>query len=1556
LLIVNEQASKTMSYYFKSTSLFFLLFSFLTCRCVAQTWEHAYGYPGTPDAGDYGYAVIQTSDGGFACAGYTSSWGAGGKDVFVVKTDAAGHMQWQNVIGGLSDDVAYGIVQNAAGDYYVAGATNSYGLGSSDVYLIKFNSTGDTLWTKTYGGAQADNARAIMLTANEEIVMAGGTASFGAGSNDAYLIKTDTLGNLLWFKTIGRSGNDYALALNNIHDSGFIIGGYTESYAALNGYAIRTDSIGDTLWTKAFDIGTYSTRLITGVTELNNNNEFIFSGGGLRYSSGDFPHLFCISTALDGTFNYRRTTGTISDGANNITKTHDGGFATVGVRNNFGTRAELIKFDSLGIIQWRKTYQYISTSAYPYFCNGNSIAETSDSGFVLAGETYYSGQSDMLVIKTDALGNGQQYASMNITASGSTNFCTGGSVLLTAPPGFTVYKWLRYTSSLNWIAGADSSSYLVTQAGTYYCELADNNGIYHTTGITVTVIPIPTASVTPTYANFCAATGGSTTLTTNAVSMATYQWYLNGNPITGATNTSYSTSSSGTYKVVTTNSCGSATSNNVIVNASYIPYPSIYYTTNIIHRYYGSPSPCNYYVHFYINPISGASYQWYFNGNPLAGETNTSIDIFGTGTYYISVTTPCGTINSNSENVQIYTHSPTITAAGPISGCNLTSVNLYFSYFEVSSLQWNLNGNPIPGATGSSYTATASGTYTITFNPIYCTSTYYTSPGINVSLNSTPFPSIAASGNTTVCNSDSVLLSASVSGGSYQWKKNNVNISGATSQNYYASQSGNYTCVITTSSCGTNTSNSIAVWSGFPTGSTSASLNPICQGGSSNLSVASTSINLSYQWRLNGLNIPGAVNSTYTATSPGNYDCIITNTCGNIISNTVALTVNPSPIANLTPSGSVFLCPSQNILLIADTATGYAYQWKRNNVNISGATSPTYSANVTGSYTVNVTLSGCSSLSTPTVLNSATSPVANIWSSGPLNYCGGDSVRLNTNTSPNYSYQWFKNSVLIPGAVNSFYYAGTSANFSVMTSNQYGCTIASLPVTVNQNINSSLMILYYQLSTTFCINDSIELTSSITGTSYQWMKNNVIIPGATNQTYYADSAAIYSVSVTDFSGCTGVASISINNYPQPSSLIAPAGPIQLCTGDTVVLSVPSCTQCTYQWYRDTVMITGATTNSYVATQTGSYTILVANQYGCSSLSVPDTVILNNVSIPVASITSADTVLCPNDSIALNITQDTIYNYQWRLNGLNIPGATDSLYYAAIIGTYDCIVANVCGSITTNPILITPDPLNMIAISAADTVLCSGDSLELIATTDVSFSYQWRLNGLNILGAMDTSYFATAMGVYDCIISNSCGSSFTNTIIITQGPAVPGIPGYISGPNRPCPNTSSVNYWISPVNGATSYIWTVPLTASISSGQGSTSIYVDYSSSFISGIIRVRASNICGIGPTRNLLVSQALWCISSNPNKPSPEFDFSPGNLQLLLYPNPFSSSFTVNVFSPAEGSCLLSVIDIAGREILRTEIPMNSNLYFGENFSSGIYFIEVQTKSGVIAKRLVKQ
>jgi hypothetical protein len=208
-------------------------------------WTKTYG--GTGD--DEPTSVQQTADGGYIITGETGE--INGFDVYLIKTDAIGDTSWTKTFGGTNTDFARCVQQTTDGGFIITGITSSFGSGAGDVYLIYI---GDTVWTKTYGGAGNEQGFSVQQTTDGGYVIVGNTRSFGAGQEDAYLIKTDAIGDTLWTKTFGGAGYDGGYSVQQTTDGGYIIVGYTSSFGAGNYdvYLIKTNAIGNALWTKTF--------------------------------------------------------------------------------------------------------------------------------------------------------------------------------------------------------------------------------------------------------------------------------------------------------------------------------------------------------------------------------------------------------------------------------------------------------------------------------------------------------------------------------------------------------------------------------------------------------------------------------------------------------------------------------------------------------------------------------------------------------------------------------------------------------------------------------------------------------------------------------------------------------------------------------------------------------------------------------------------------------------------------------------------------------------------------------------------------------------------------------------------------------------------------------------------------------------------------------------------------------------------------------------------------------------------------------------------------------
>jgi glucose/arabinose dehydrogenase len=455
------------------------------------------------------------------------------------------------------------------------------------------------------------------------------------------------------------------------------------------------------------------------------------------------------------------------------------------------------------------------------------------------------------------------------------------------------------------------------------------------------------AAITPAgTTSYCA--GSTVTLSATTGTGFTYKWYRN-NTLLASTASSINAGTAGTYKCIVTGGLCSATTNSVVLSEVNNPAPSITYTTPLTFCSPGS-------VTLMANTFAGVTYQWQKNSINIAGATGQSYVANAAGGYRV-----IETANGCSKSFQVSVLAATtvnavISTNDPTTLCNAGTVNMTLNNpIPGYSYQWQNNGNAISGATGITYAATSTGNYTCRVTASCGTATSNTIAVSIGSFNAQLFPS----GNLVLCTGGSLLLSASTGTGfGYQWKNNGVNISGATGSTYTATASGSYTVFIT-SPCGSGTSPAAVITLNTVT----ASLTPvgtvsICSG-ATQLLTANAGSGYTYRWYRNNV-LQSATAQTFNAGTAGSYkvEVSIGGSCA-VQSNTMVLDVINNPTPAITPLGPTTFCNGQSVSLSANTFAGVSYQWLRNSVSITGATSQNYTATTAGAYKVIETANGC---------------------------------------------------------------------------------------------------------------------------------------------------------------------------------------------------------------------------------------------------------------------------------------------------------------------------------------------------------------------------------------------------------------------------------------------------------------------------------------------------------------------------------------------------------------------------------------------------------------------
>ncbi|MBW2995371.1 hypothetical protein KY312_03385, partial [Candidatus Woesearchaeota archaeon] len=231
---------------------------------------------------DYGYGVVQTSDGGYAVTGYTQSYGGGDNDIILTKFDSSGTEQWTSTLGGTSDDRGYDVIQTSDGGFVVSGQTASYGSGT-DIILVKFNEYGDEQWTSTLGGTSVDAGRGVIQTSDGGYAVTGKTQSYGSINYDVILVKFNEYGDEQWTSSLAVSGlSDDAEGWDVIQtsDGGYAVAGYILDGMLADIILVKFDSSGNEQWTSTFRQGPDS---FYGSVIQTSDGGFVVSGTTVNY-------------------------------------------------------------------------------------------------------------------------------------------------------------------------------------------------------------------------------------------------------------------------------------------------------------------------------------------------------------------------------------------------------------------------------------------------------------------------------------------------------------------------------------------------------------------------------------------------------------------------------------------------------------------------------------------------------------------------------------------------------------------------------------------------------------------------------------------------------------------------------------------------------------------------------------------------------------------------------------------------------------------------------------------------------------------------------------------------------------------------------------------------------------------------------------------------------------------------------------------------------------------------------------------------------------------------
>lgn len=440
---------------------------------------------------DVGHSVQQTADGGYIITGYTRSYGTSGRNVWLIKTDALGNQMWNKTFGGTSDEEGKCVQQTTDGGYIITGYTKSYGAGGEDLWLIKTDSNGVEQWNRVFGGTNDDGGTSVRQTTDGGYIVAGHTLSSGAGSVDAWLIKTDASGNPTWTRTLGGLYTDGAYCVQQTIEGGYILAGWTMSYGPgylLNAWLVKTDSTGNLQWHNPF--GGDDSDIAYSVAQTADGG-YILTGETSSFGAGLYD-MFLIKTDSSGNEQWMKTFGgTGRDYGYSVQQTFSGGFIIAGYTLSYGAGGDdvwVVKTDSMGNKLWDETFGGSSSDV------GYSVQQTADGGYIVTGHTlsFGAGLHDVWLIKIE---NDETPLPLEVDAGGPYEGLIGDPIQFngTVTGGVSPYTF-HWDFGDNGTADEQSPTHVYTTDGIFEAvfTVTDFGGTQASDTATVTILPIDT--------------------------------------------------------------------------------------------------------------------------------------------------------------------------------------------------------------------------------------------------------------------------------------------------------------------------------------------------------------------------------------------------------------------------------------------------------------------------------------------------------------------------------------------------------------------------------------------------------------------------------------------------------------------------------------------------------------------------------------------------------------------------------------------------------------------------------------------------------------------------------------------------------------------------------------------------------------------------------------------------------------------------------------------------------------------------------------------------------
>lgn len=1006
-----------------------------------------------------------------------------------------------------------------------------------------------------------------------------------------------------------------------------------------------------------------------------------------------------------------------------------------------------------------------------------------------------SSQSNILQVVGASITVNSSNPAIDIILPGQTKTLT-----VTTDANVPSYSWTKDGQP---IAGTTATA-TVTQAGDYVvavtqtagCNVTENHTFIldYPSGFSITVAPnagysaCTSSSATLSITNFTAQTPSGTVVMTDLG--YSYQWYLDGVPVPGATSQTLSianASQNGEYSLgITMPDFAMILSNDVIVNLT-IPAVTISSSSVL----------CEGGTVVLSSNVSGGTYayQWYKDNIAIPGATASTYTADAAGNYQLTLTG--GSCLAQSNVLSLTVSGITVTSTSPNPDIILpgqTKTLTVSTNAGGAQYSWTKDGAPISGTTATA-TAAQDGEYTVEVTQtVGCNVTEeYTfvldyPTGFTITVSPNAAYTACTSSNATlhitsfIAQTPSGPVPMTDLGYSYQWYLNGTPVPGATGQTLSlgaGAQNGDYSVSVTMPDFAAVFSNAVTINLGMPA-VTISSNSVLCEGGTVMLSSNITGAGYTYQWYKDNAAIAGATSSTYVADAEGDYQLNVTSGACTVQSNVISLTVTGITVSTTSLTPDIILPGQTKTLTVTTNAVSPAFEWRRNGILLP-ETSATLNTTQDGTYTVEVTqTSGCNATATQTfVLGYPTGFTITVVADGGYIPCTSTTVTLDITsfiaqtangpvpmTDLGYSYQWFLNNSPVPGATSTSLTLNDisqSGDYKLQVIMPGFSALMSNVVAVNLGVASVAIA----ADGVLCDNNpDVLLTADLVNPAYNytWFKDNVQVDFGNNPTYLATDVGDYYVTIN-----TGpcVFSSNILAVEESDFDLSPDGPLTgvIVQGDTKILTViTDALSPTFQWYRNSVEIPGANTDTLYATQDGDYTIVVTQTQDCIIEKELVFKLVYPLSFTVNVVTSSDFVQCEDLSGILEISMfnantssgpiDILgnsfgYQYQWYLDNTPIAGATGTTFNVAQSGSYSLgVTIPFAGETISNIVTVTVGFVADVLIETEDVFCSEGTTIDITSNVnDPQYTYNWYKEGSAQSIGSNTSLNVTETGTY-----------------------------------------------------------------------------------------------------------------------------------------------------------------------------------------------------------------